>query len=76
MSWLFYGALYYKIGSWDVGVTILMGGLTYLLSPWSINLILTAIRYRPPYWYYHIFIALIIALFVVDWVYVLYHTAM
>lgn len=51
-----------------------MGGLTYLLSPWSVNLILTAIRYHPSNWEFYIFIALAIALFVVDGVYFLYHT--
>lgn len=74
MSLLFYGALFYEIGDWDVGITVIMGGLTYLLSPWSVNLILTAIRYRPSNWFFHIFIALVIALLVVDWVYFLYHT--
>jgi len=74
MSLLFYGALNFEIGDWDVGITVIMGGLTYLLSPWSVSLILTAIRYRPPYWYFYILIALVTALFVVDWVYVIYHT--
>jgi hypothetical protein len=74
MSWLFYGALNYGIGDWDVGVTILMGVLTYLMAPWSVYIILSAIRYRPRYWYLHIIAALIAGLFVVDWVYMLYHT--
>ena len=74
MSWLFYGALNYDIGDWDVGITILMGVLTYLMAPWSVYIILSAIRYRPRYWYLHIIAALIAGLFVVDWVYMLYHT--
>ncbi|RQW82132.1 MAG: hypothetical protein EHM79_18915 [Geobacter sp.] len=30
MLWLFYGALCYEISDWDVGISLLMGGLTYL----------------------------------------------
>jgi len=74
MSGLFYGALNYDIGDWDVGITIIMGVLTYLMAPWSVYIILSAIRHRPKFWYLHVFAALIVALFVVDWVYILYHT--
>lgn len=73
MSWLLFGALNYGIQDWDVGVTLIMGGLTYLLAPWSVYIILSAIRYRPGFWYLHIVAALLAALFVVDWVYMLYH---
>lgn len=76
MSLLFYGALNYGISDWDVGVTIIMGVLTYLMAPWSVYIILSAIRYRPKFWYLHIFAALIAALFVVDWTYMLYHSLM
>ena len=74
MSWLLYGALFYKVQDWDVGVTLLMGCLTYLLAPWSVFVVYSAVRQRPKYWYYHIIFALIAWLFVVDWVYMLYHT--
>jgi len=76
MSLLFYGALTYGISDWDVGVTIIMGVLTYLMAPWSIYIILSAIRYRPKFWFLHIFAALIAGLFVVDWAYMLYHSLM
>ena len=46
MTWLLYGALYYGIADWDVGVTLLMGGLTYLLAPWTVRLIFEAVRER------------------------------
>lgn len=74
MSWLLFGALNYGIGDWDVGVTLLMGGFTYLMAPWSVYIILSAIRYRPRLWYLHIVAALVAGLFVVDWVYMVYHT--
>ena len=32
MAWLLYGALTYGIADWDVGISIAMGGLTYLLA--------------------------------------------
>ncbi len=74
MSWLLYGAIFYNIQDWDIGVTVLMGGLTYLMAPWSVYIILSATRYRPKFWYLHIVTALIAALFVVDWAYMAYHT--
>ncbi len=74
MSWLLYGALFYHVQDWDIGVTLLMGSLTYLFAPWSVWVIYSSIRYRPKYWYIHIILALVAWLFVVDWVYMLYHT--
>lgn len=51
MSWLLYGAIFYEIKDWDIGVTLLMGVLTYLMAPWSVYVIISAIRYRPKLWY-------------------------
>ncbi len=76
MSWLLYGALFYEVQDWDVGVTLMMGGLTYLLAPWSVYIIFYAIRYRQKNWYLHIIAALVAWLLVVDWSYMLYHTIM
>jgi len=76
MGWLLYGALNYGIGDWDVGITIIMGGLTYLLAPWSVNTILIALRARPKFWYLHVTVALLVSLWVIDGVYMLYHTSM
>lgn len=74
MSFLLYGTVNYEIRDWDVRITILMCVLTYLMAPWSVYIILSAIRYRTRYWVFHIIAALIAGLFVVDWVYMLYHT--
>jgi len=73
MGLLLYGALNFDIADWDVGVTLVMGSLTYLMAPWSVHVILSALRYRPPLWYLQIIAALLVGLFVVDWVYMLYH---
>jgi hypothetical protein len=76
MGLLLYGALNFDIADWDIGVTLIMGGLTYLMAPWSVHIILSAIRYRPHLWYLQIIAALAAGLFVVDWVYMLYHSLM
>ena len=75
MSWLLYGALNYGISDWDVGISILMGGLTYVLAPWSIKTIFAALR--KPSWrgVPKVGISLGAAWFVIDGVYVIYHTA-
>ncbi len=76
MSWLLYGALNYEIADWDVGISLIMGGLTYICAPWSVQVILNALRNRPNYWPLHIVTALVVAWFVVDGVYWMYHTMM
>lgn len=74
LAWLLYGALNYGISDWDVGISLLMGGLTYLCAPWSVRVILHCLRYRPGYYPLWIGGALAVAWFVIDGVYVLYHT--
>jgi hypothetical protein len=76
MAWLLYGALNYEIPDWDVGISLLMGGLTYLCAPWSVATILVGFRYRPRGWLLASAAALLVAWAVVDGVYVLYHTLM
>jgi len=73
MTWLLYGALFYEIRDWDIGVSIVMGCLTYLLAPWSVRLIAKAIRLRSRWWLLHIAIAVIAALLVADTSYMTYH---
>lgn len=75
MLWLIYGALCYDISDWDVGISIIMGGLTYVFAPWSVITVYTAVRFRLPAWPERLLAALIPALFTVDWVYWLYHSA-
>ena len=75
MAWLLYGAHSYGISDWDVGISLIMGGLTYLCAPWSVRVTLHCLRYRPRFWGLWILAALFVAWIVVDGVYVLYHTA-
>lgn len=75
MTWLFFGALTYEIADWDVGVSIVMGVLTYLCAPWSVYVLGSAFRFRPRFWWLHALAALAIAVLVVDVSYLLYHSA-
>lgn len=74
MAWLLYGALTSGISDWDVGISLLMGGLTYLTAPWSLRVILLSIRLRQKYWPLWVAAAIVVALFVIDGEYFLYHT--
>lgn len=74
MSWLLYGAIYYDISDWDVGVSLIMGGLTYLCAPWSVYVLYHSLRYRQNGWLLHSAAAFLPALLAVDWVYWVYHT--
>ncbi len=75
MLWLFYGAVYYDVSDWDIGVSIIMGGLTYLFAPWSVTTLYQSLRLRPSRWPLRAIAAFIPALLAVDWSYWLYHTA-
>jgi len=74
MCWLFYGALFYDISDWDVGISILMGGFTYIFAPWSVITIYSSFRFRLPLRPLRIIVALVPAVFTVDWIYWLYHS--
>ena len=45
MALLLYGALTLHIGDWDVGVTLIMGGLTYVFAPLAIRALVNAARH-------------------------------
>jgi hypothetical protein len=74
MVLLLCGAVKFRVSDWDVGITIIMGALTYLTAPWSVRVIVTCLRERPRFWWLWMLAALLVALAVVDWVYVAYHT--
>ncbi|HEU0264506.1 MAG TPA: hypothetical protein VFR01_02135 [Geobacterales bacterium] len=74
LIWLLYGALCYDICDWDVGISLIMGGLTYLFAPWSVRTLYNAVRHRPRLWPLWVVAALVPAMFTVDWVYWLYHS--
>lgn len=76
MAWLFYGALVYDFGDWDVGISVLMGGLTYVCAPWTVRTTLVCIRDRPRWWPLSLAAALVVAWAVIDGSYVAYNTFM
>ena len=67
LVWLLYGALTYHFADWDVGVSLIMAGLTYVSAPWCAR----AVRYRK----WRLIAGVIIAWwFCVDGSYSLWHT--
>lgn len=40
LAWLIHGALTLNIPDWDVGVSLIMAGLTYLSAPWSARVVM------------------------------------
>ena len=75
MSWLLYGAVSYDISDWDIGISLIMGVLTYTCAPWSVSTIYDSIRRKPSAWPLRVVAAFAPAMFAVDWAYWLYHTA-
>ena len=73
MAWLFYGAVMYGIADWDVGVSVVMGLLTYLCAPWTVYVLGSACLFRPRHWWVHACVALMVAVLVVDTSYLAYH---
>ena len=69
MLWLFYGAVNYSISDWDVGISIIMGVLTYIFAPWSVITIHHVLKYRPHGWLLQLVAAFVPAMFSVDWSY-------
>ena len=41
MAWLLYGATHYNIPDWDVGISVIMGLLTYITSPMAVRILLS-----------------------------------
>jgi hypothetical protein len=63
------GAYWFRFSDWDVGISLIMGVLTYLTAPWSFRVLLTR---RYAYWP----LAFLFAWFSVDGCYVAYHSWM
>lgn len=47
LSYYIWGALYYRLPTWDVPVSIIMSVLTYVFSPWVVNSLLYLVKARP-----------------------------
>jgi len=69
LALLIVGAYWYRISDWDVGVSLIMGVLTYLTAPWSFRaLILRQYRWWP--------LSIVLCWLTVDGSYVAYHNWM
>lgn len=75
MGWLIYGALNYDIGDWNVGDSLIMGGLTYLSAPWCVRTLWICAVRRPRWWAAWMAAALLVGWAVVDGSYSLYNLA-
>lgn len=73
LGWLIYGALNYGIGDWDVGDSLIMGGLTYLCAPWSVRTLLLCLQRRPRGWLVWMAAAIFVGWAVADGSYTLYN---
>jgi hypothetical protein len=69
MAWLVWGSFYYGYSDWDLGVSVIMGGLAYLSAPWSVRVIWNRQWCRLP-------LALLCWLVTVDLSYYAYHSLM
>jgi hypothetical protein len=74
MALLLAGAVRYRVSDWDVGITILMGSLTYLCAPWSVRVLVVCLRERPRLAAWWVLLSLGVAWAVIDGAYVAYHT--
>jgi hypothetical protein len=75
MALLLYGAVEFGIGDWDVGVTLIMGTLTYATAPWVAQTFVRTVRERPRGWPFALLVALAVAWLVIDGVYLAWHLA-
>ena len=73
MILLLYGALFFHIGDWDVGVTLLMGTLTSVLAPSGARAVARALRERSLHAAVDLLVAAVLAWFVIDGVYLAWH---
>lgn len=66
LGWLIWGAFHYQFQDWDVGISLIMGGLAYGLAPWSVWVFVERRWALMP-------LATFAAWFTIDGVYVLYN---
>ena len=74
LAYLFYGAMKFDFADWDVGVSLLMGTLTYVCAPWTVYVVMVCIRDRPRHWFRWLTCAFLLAWLVVDGSYIGYNT--
>lgn len=76
LALLCWGAIEERLADWDIGLSFLMGLLTYLFAPWTIQVVRLAIATRPRGWWWHLAVAAFTAWAVTDGSYVGYSLLM
>ena len=74
LTMLIYGAVAYNISDWDIGISVIMAGYTYISAPFFCKTVFAA--YKGKTTIQNILMATIMFWFTVDGCYVLYHAAM
>lgn len=74
LSLLLYGAIAYNIPDWDIGISVIMAGYTYISAPFFCKTVFAT--YKGKTTIKNILMATIMFWFTVDGCYMLYHAAM
>jgi hypothetical protein len=69
-----WGAYFWAVPTWDVGVSILMSVLCFLLAPWAVDLGWRALRERRPGWSRDLGLAMAAVYLVASGSYEIYNT--
>ncbi len=69
-----WGARFWAVPTWDVGVSLIMSVLCYLLAPWAVSAGWRALRDRRPGWARDLTLALAVIYVVASGSYELYNT--
>jgi hypothetical protein len=69
-----WGAYFWDVPTWDVGVSILMSVLVFLLAPWSMDLVWRSLRTRGPGWPGRLALGLALLYLVASGSYEIYNT--
>lgn len=69
-----WGALYWAVPTWDVGVSILMSVLCFLFAPWAIDTGRKAVLHREPGWIRKLLVAACVVYLVASGSYEAYNT--
>ena len=73
-SFFVWGALYYQLPTWDVGVSVLMSVACYLFAPWAVSMGMEAVRWRIGRWWARLLLSVVLVYLVGSGSYEVYNT--
>lgn len=50
LAYYIWGAYHYQCPTWDIPVSIIMGLLTFIFAPWTVNSIYYLVKHKPTKW--------------------------